>query len=303
MFNVDRRSRLTDFPHVGNVIRDSEFFSVGKISTQISARLVPVQNVEFLALALDAPDVAAIICPPEFAPQIPESIGCMVASDPQDAAYSIHCELAEREDYFWSGFDSKIAASAQIHPSAVISARDVVIGEDVIIEAGAVIGERTIIGNGCTVGMRSLIGTPAFELYRSQGRNRLRRQVGGVCIGPGTVFLAAAIVSRSVFPTFTKIGGGCSFDTMVQVAHDCDLGDDVSVACGAMLMGRVAVGSGVYIGPSATISNGIRIGDGASISLGATVVKDVQPGQKVSGNFAIDHAIFVRNLKRSLNEM
>lgn len=302
MFNVDRRVRLAEFAHLGRVVRDTDFFSVGKISTQVDARLVPVQSIEYLASALNMSGIAGIICPPELANEVSDGIGCITTNDPQRVAYAIHCDLAARSGYLWDGFASRIAVSAQIHASAEIAARDVVIGEDVVVEAGAIIGERTIIAENCTIGPRSLIGTSAFELYNSAGRNHLRRQAGGVWIGSDTLFLGAVVVSRSVFPTFTRIGNGCAFDTMVQIAHDCDVGNDVSIACGAMLMGRVMVGPGVYIGPNATVSNGITIGDRASISLGATVVKDVSVGQKVTGNFAVDHATFIHNLKQSLRK-
>lgn len=60
------------------------------------------------------------------------------------------------------------------------------------------------------------------------------------------------------------------------------------------------MGSDVWIGVNATISNRIRIGDGARVSLGSVVTKDVPAGATVTGNFAIDHRQFLKNLKASL---
>jgi hypothetical protein len=34
--------------------------------------------------------------------------------------------------------------------------------------------------------------------------------------------------------------------------------------------------------------------------MGSVVTKDVAPKSRVTGNFAIDHDIFIRNLKKSL---
>ena len=62
------------------------------------------------------------------------------------------------------------------------------------------------------------------------------------------------------------------------------------------------VGDDVWIGVNATVSNRIKIGKGARVSLGSVVTKDVPAGQTVTGNFAIDHARFMKNLKASVWE-
>jgi len=54
----------------------------------------------------------------------------------------------------------------------------------------------------------------------------------------------------------------------------------------------------VSIGPSASISSaGIVIGDKAVITTGSVVTQDVAPGQRVTGNFAIDHDKFIAFLR------
>jgi UDP-3-O-[3-hydroxymyristoyl] glucosamine N-acyltransferase len=45
----------------------------------------------------------------------------------------------------------------------------------------------------------------------------------------------------------------------------------------------------VWVGPSASISSGLKIGNRASVTVGAVVTRDVAPGARVSGNFAIEH--------------
>jgi UDP-3-O-[3-hydroxymyristoyl] glucosamine N-acyltransferase len=59
------------------------------------------------------------------------------------------------------------------------------------------------------------------------------------------------------------------------------------------VLGSARIGDDVWIGPNATISNQVQIGDGAAVSLGSVVVRDVRSGQRVSGNFAVDHRRFL----------
>ena len=63
--------------------------------------------------------------------------------------------------------------------------------------------------------------------------------------------------------------------------------------------GSVEVGDNVWIGPGVITTNGIRIGDGANITIGSVVIKDVDPKEKVAGNFAIPHSTFMYNWTKS----
>ena len=87
---------------------------------------------------------------------------------------------------------------------------------------------------------------------------------------------------------------------MVHIGHGAQLGARTFVASGAHIAGNCRIGSDVWIGVNATISNRIRIGDGARVSLGSVVTKDDPAGATVTGNFAIDHRQFLKNLKASL---
>lgn len=50
-------------------------------------------------------------------------------------------------------------------------------------------------------------------------------------------------------------------------------------------------------GPGVTVSNRLTIGDGAQVLLGSVVSKDVPAGAAVSGNFAVDHAAHLEQVK------
>lgn len=301
MFNYGNRSSLRDFGDHGEVVRDAHFFGVGKIPTGVPNRLVHVLNERALASLAGEDGIAAVICPRELAEFVPDELGCIVSDNPAMAAFHIHSQLASREDYHWRSFDTRVASSAQVHSSAIVADRDVEIGADAVIEAGAVIQERTIIAPGCFVGANTVLGSKAFELVRIEGRNVLPPHVGGVRLGQGAMVLSATMVAKSVYAAFTELCAGSAVDNLVHVAHDVVVGENARVVACALLGGRVVLGAASYVGPNATVSNGLVVGADATVSLGSTATKDVESGQRVTGNFAIEHGRFLSNLKKSLS--
>jgi carbonic anhydrase/acetyltransferase-like protein (isoleucine patch superfamily) len=110
------------------------------------------------------------------------------------------------------------------------------------------------------------------------------------------------------------IGSNCVIGHNV-ILHGCTIGDNSLVGMGAIMLngakvgqnclvgagaaitGSVTVGDDVWIGPHATIASEITIGDGAYVTLGSVVTRDVAAGQRVTGNFAIDHDKFIAFLR------
>jgi UDP-3-O-[3-hydroxymyristoyl] glucosamine N-acyltransferase len=302
MFSKENRSQLSDFSQFfDRLVRDSDFFSVGKIPSRLSARLVPIGAKRFFSeFDQERAGIAAVLCPPDLQHLVPADLGCAVTDDPVLSAVLIHDELCKKSNYFWNSFSSRISPSARIHKTASIAENDVVIGEDTEIGPCAVVHARSIIGARCRIGAGTVIGSDAFEMASVAGRNRLQSQSGGVRIGNDVIFCSNSAVARSIYPLFTEIGDRCGFDNLVHVAHDCVLEADCKLTACSMLSGRVDLAAGTYLGPNSSISNGIHVGKNATVTIGSTVVKDVSEGTRVTGNFAIEHAQFIRNLKRSV---
>lgn len=300
MFNYDNRVALGEFKSEGGLIRDAEFFGVGKIPSRVPHRLVPITNRRAVS-QLDhyGDEIRAVICPPELAAEIPEPLGLMTATDPLCVAHRLHCALAARPNYYWTDFTSRVSPSAFVHPTAHVAERNVVIDDEVEIGPGAVIAERVLIARRVFVGANTVVGSNAFEVVNVAGRNVLQAQAGGVRIEPEAIFLSGVMVASSAFATFTEIGENSGFDNLVHVAHDCVVERGVQVTAGAVLAGRVLLQAESYVGPNATVSNGLAVGANAAISIGATVIRDVPTGTKVSGNFAIEHRKFMRSFYES----
>jgi UDP-3-O-[3-hydroxymyristoyl] glucosamine N-acyltransferase len=121
------------------------------------------------------------------------------------------------------------------------------------------------------------------------GHTRFLPQTGGVFIKDDVIFLFNSTVARSSFSNLTTIGTGCLFVNLVHVAYDYLFGNRVKMTARFMLSCPVTIEDDVYVGPNATLSNGLHIGERVQITFGPLVTSDVEPGKKVSGNFAMDH--------------
>lgn len=204
---------------------------------------------------------------------------------------------------------------ASVHPTAVVS-EEAALGPDVSVGAGATIGRATIgrgtrigdgahvlddvtLGEGCVVFPGAVIGADGFGYERDEsGTPHKFPHIAGVRIGDRVEIGANACIDRGAL-TDTVIEDDVKIDNLVHVAHNVALGARTMIAASAVVAGSARIGSDVWIGPLACISDGITVGDGASVSLGAVVTRDVEPGQRVTGNFAIPHERFLENLRKN----
>lgn len=291
--------RLADFDarFSLSVVRDAGFAFVGKIPTQLKNLLVPCASARHIAEAAARRDIVAVVTLPELAGDVPETLGLALSPTPQASAWLLHEHIARVPGLQWSDFPSRIAASADVRPGAHVASRNVVIGDHTVVMPGAVVSERSLIGANCHIGPGTVIGCEAFEVDTGREPQVLLGQAGGVMIGDHVSITGHSTLARATFGGFTTLEDEVMLDCHVYVAHDCRIGPRVRIAACADLSGRVNVGRDSYIGPNCTISNGINIGDGATVTLGAVVVRDVPPGERVTGHFAVEHRKWLRFIK------
>lgn len=201
----------------------------------------------------------------------------------------------------------------EIHPTATISP-GAVLAEGVSVGAGATIGRASIgrntrvgagvhvgdgvtIGEACTVFPGAVIGGDGFGYERDErGIPHKFPHLAGVRIGDRVDIGANACIDRGAFGD-TEIGDDTKIDNLVHVAHNVRLGCGVMIAASAVVAGSTVVGDGAWIGPSACVSDGLTVGADAVVSLGAVVTRDVPPGERVTGNFAVPHQRFLERLR------
>lgn len=279
------------------LVRDGRFAFVGKVPSRIEPRLVPCTRSSHIAEALAQDGISGLIVPPPLVDEVPEDFGVAVAETPIALAWEIHEFLCAR-NFHWDRFETDIAPSAQVDPSAYVASHDVRIGERSIVHPGAIILPRVIIGSDCAIGPGTVVGADAFEVNTQISPRTILAQAGGVWLEDHVEIQAKCTIIRATFGGFTKLGRETKLDAQIHLAHDCEVGPRGRIAACAEISGRVSIGADVFLGPNCSIANGVVVGDGAEVTLGAVVTRDVQAGQKVSGNFAIDHAKLVSHIKQ-----
>jgi UDP-3-O-[3-hydroxymyristoyl] glucosamine N-acyltransferase len=280
-----------------DVVRDCDVAYVAKIPSRLDARLVFATKPSHIQEMLGQRGIAGALVPATIADLVPSELGIAIAADPLFIAMELHDKLTRREEFQWRRFATVVDASANIHPTAIIAANDVVIGASTNIGPYVCIEPRTSIGANCAIGAQCVIGAGGFDTRASTQPKRLIDASGGVKIGDNVTISAGTTIDRASFGGFTEIGSETLVDKHVYIAHDCVIGARVTITSGSRIMGRVEVADDCYLGPGAVIANGLSIGEAAYITMGAVVTRNVSARERVSGNFAIPHARWLDFIK------
>jgi UDP-3-O-[3-hydroxymyristoyl] glucosamine N-acyltransferase len=279
------------------IVRDGVFRSLGFVIHSRSEMLVPLYDARYLGAYERAGHVACAIATRALAPKVPAGQGLVIDDDPATLLYRIHIHLAENTKFYGEDFATEIAPSARIEPGAHVAAKNVRIGADTVIEPNATILERSIIGANVIIRAGCVVGAQGFGIRDMDGKRVNIPHAGGVRIGDNVEILSNCSIAKGTFGSFTTIGRDTKINACTYVAHNVIVGERCQVAASAVLAGSVQLGNDVWIGPNSTVSNGVTVGDGAKVSLGAVVTRDVPPGARVTGNFAVEHDKFLGFLK------
>ena len=166
--------------------------------------------------------------------------------------------------------------------------------------------ENVVIKKDVTIGPNSCIGTQGVtgpRYFIVVGRKVLVKSRGKLIINENVKIGALNSINLGYFKdNATVIEKNVVTGSLVVIGHDTFIGESSVLSGDVTLAGHVTVGKSCRFGVGSKIRNRVKIGDKAIISMGAVVTQDVPPGKRVTGNFAIDHDIFIQNLKKSLNK-
>ena len=278
--------------------RDATFTSLGFASHDAPRMLVFLESEAHLDGVLANPVIVGVLASEALAAAVPERLGLAVAANPRLAFYTLHNHLVERTDFYGARRATQVAASARVDASAHVAEHDVRIGERVVVEPRAVIMPRVVLEDDVIVRAGTVVGSQGLQASVVDGRMLKVAHGGGVIMRRGAEVHSNSCIDRAVFGGFTEVGEDSIIANLVYVAHNVRIGKRCRVAANAAIGGSTTLGDEVYVGPGAAISSELRVGDGAVVSLGAVVTRDVLPGQRVSGNFALDHERFIAHMRQ-----
>jgi len=132
--------------------------------------------------------------------------------------------------------------------------------------------ELSVIGNNVIIHAGAVIGSDGFGFIPKGDRTLKVPQMGNVVIEDNVEIGANSCIDRGTF-TNTVIGKGTKLDNLVQVAHNVKLGRNVLIAGQCGIAGSSTVGDNTMMGGQVGISDHINIGKDVKIGAQSGVTK------------------------------
>lgn len=281
--------RLSDCFDAGSIGRDGEFQLLDQGDASQPGALVYAAQVNYLKVALNNPNVAAILVSTDLVGRLEESEKAFaVFESPRLEFFRLYRQL-RRDGWLKPAIEPGRGEDCEIHPDATVSdlAR---IGDRVQIEAGARIADHTVIGDDAYIGQNAVIGADGLmPVIDEEGKANRFSHAGHVEIGDRCVILAGTTIVKSVFQKPTTIGPDSYIGLLSNIGHDVVTGSRCVIGGNCVIAGGVRIGNGVEIWASSSVTQGCRIGAGATVHMGSVVVQNLAEGESVSGNYAYGH--------------
>jgi UDP-3-O-[3-hydroxymyristoyl] glucosamine N-acyltransferase len=190
--------------------------------------------------------------------------------------------------------------------------KEVTLGDNVTIMAGAYIGDHTTVGSNtliypnvtlyhhtqigenCILHAGVVIGADGYGFAHTKSGEHIKiYQNGNTVIEDDVEIGTNTTVDRAVFGT-TYIRRGTKLDNMIQIGHNCDLGEHSLMAGQAGLAGSTTTGRNVVIGGQVGTAGHIHIGAFSTIAGKSGVTKSLEGGKTYAGFPAIEHISWLK---------
>jgi len=298
---------------------DLEITGVAAIDEAISGTLSYVEGAKFSAL-LNSTGASAVILPPDeklqnqagekglawlstTQPRLVFAKAIALFYQPYRPTPEIHPSAvihpsAKIGDDVYIGahvvisHDVEIGNHAIIHPNVVIYP-EVKIGDRITLHANCTIHERTQIGADCVIHSCAVIGAEGFGFVPIRTGWLKMEQSGYTVLEDGVEVGCNTAIDRPAVGE-TRIGKNTKIDNLVQIGHGSQIGSGCAIAGQTGMAGGVKIGNRVILAGQVGIANQAKIGDGAMASAQTGILKDVAPGEIVSGSPAIPHKLYLR---------
>lgn len=283
----------------GKVEKDGEFNWLGLTAEEYEGKkvLTFLNDEKYYKEIENNRSITCIVTTDEVAKKIEkDKYGIIISENPRKDFFELHNKLV-KEDFYFTKKENKISEKAVISKKATIGDYNIIIEDDVIIEAGVTIYENVTIKKGSIIRSGARVGGNGFEFSRF-GKEVLSVEFAGdVFVDENVEIQNNTCVDRGVFDR-TYLGKNVKVDNLVHIAHDVKVGDNTLVVACTLIGGRTRIGKNSYLGPNCTVKNGLVLGENSKVSMGAVVTKNVKDNEIVTGNFAIPHEQFIKNLKK-----
>jgi UDP-N-acetylglucosamine acyltransferase len=181
---------------------------------------------------------------------------------------------------------------SKIHPTAVIDSsaqlgKDVVVGPNCFIDAGAIIGDSCIFDANVVIGKKNIF-YPGCVIGRNP--QMLGATPDGVFgqleIGNENIIREFVTIHPSIYPDGkTTIGNNNMIMIGVHIGHDCIIEDKTVISNGTQVSGHCKIETGVWLSGVVLIHQFITVGKWSYAAGFAGINHDVPPFVTVSGHY------------------
>lgn len=289
-----------DIPFYGNDIEITGLHTL----TKATSLQVSFFNDKRYIEQLPTTKAGAVLIDSHYAELLPKTTIALVTDEP-------YLKLALASKLFAHKIETKIA-HPNIGSSCDIDKRvrfgkDVTVGDNVIIMAGAYVGDGVTIGShtliypnvtiyhgskigsNCIIHAGTVIGSDGYGFAHTKTGEHIKiYQNGNTVIEDDVEIGSNCVVDRAVFGT-TYIRKGTKLDNLIQIAHNCDVGEYSLMASQVGLAGSTTTGRNLVMGGQSATAGHLHIGDFVTIAGKGGVTKSLGSGKTYAGFPAIEH--------------
>ena len=172
--------------------------------------------------------------------------------------------------------------------AGVYVGRETKIGRGCVVEPNVTLYERVLVGNNVIIHAGAVIGSDGFGYVRAGGKQKKVPHLGTVVIEDDVELGALVAIDRGVAGP-TIVGRGSKIGNMVQIAHNVRIGEDNVIVGFAGIAGSAIIGNRVTIAGQVGVMGHVEVGDDTVIAARAVITKNTPPRSFVSGFPARPH--------------
>lgn len=183
------------------------------------------------------------------------------------------------------GEDVEIGPGSTIHPGVCVmsSCR---IGARVTLYPRVVLYEHTLLGNDVIVHAGAVLGAHGFGFELRDGRHTSAPQLGNVEVGDHVEIGANSTIDRGTYGP-TRIGEGTKIDNLVMIGHNCQIGRHNLLCAQVGIAGSCVTGDYVVMAGQVGIRDHTEICDRVMIGAQSGVSGSINAPGKYLGSPAV----------------
>jgi UDP-3-O-[3-hydroxymyristoyl] glucosamine N-acyltransferase len=189
----------------------------------------------------------------------------------------------------------KTGKNCKIYPNVYIG-DNVTIGDDVTLFSGVKIYFDCVLGNNIIIHAGAVIGSDGFGFApNTDGTYTKIAQIGNVILEDDVEVGSNTTIDRATMGS-TIIRKGVKLDNLIQIAHNVEIGHDTVVAAQTGIAGSSVVGSNCIIGGQVGIVGHLTIANGTQMQAQTGVNSSIkEPNKKWGGTPVQPYHNFLRS--------